>query len=163
MNCSSIHSSVLLSVMYFFEAAPVGSMNKFFFQKTIRSYASWIFLDTSRRFRSPHLMFACSSLTISLTFWCCWLCCALKIIHCSWTCWLTVSDYHFLVFLKEVRRCWFNPRHVNKLRTLQDVHRKLLFSPGMSLVPSALSWLPDGFSWSMLFDIPKYAKLYWLP
>ena len=32
--------SVVVSVMYYFEAAPVGSMNKFFFQKTIRSCAS---------------------------------------------------------------------------------------------------------------------------
>ena len=43
MNCSSIHSSVLLSLLcIFFAAAPVGSMNKFFFQKKIRLYARYI-------------------------------------------------------------------------------------------------------------------------
>ena len=50
----SIHQFCCL-LCIFFAAAPVGSMNKFFFQKTMRSYASWIFLDISRRFRSPHL------------------------------------------------------------------------------------------------------------
>ena len=38
--------SGVVSVMYYFAAAPVGSMNKFFFQKTIHSCASCIFLDT---------------------------------------------------------------------------------------------------------------------
>ena len=63
--------SFFVSVMCFFAAAPVGSMNKFLFQKTIRSYASWIFLDTTRRFCSPHLMFVHSSLAMTLAFWHC--------------------------------------------------------------------------------------------
>ena len=63
--------SFIVSVMYFFAATSVENMNKFFFQKTIRSYASRIFLDTSGRFRYPHLMFVYSSLTISLTLWRC--------------------------------------------------------------------------------------------
>ena len=42
---------------------------KFFFQKTVISYASWIFLDTSRTFCSLHLMFGHSSL-IFVVFWC---------------------------------------------------------------------------------------------
>ena len=63
--------SFVVSLMYFFAAAPVGSMNKFFFYKVIRSYASRIFLDTSRRFLSPHLTFVYSSLTISPAFWRC--------------------------------------------------------------------------------------------
>lgn len=33
----------------------------------------------------------------------------------------------------------------------------------LSLVVSVLSSLVDVFSWSILFDISKYAKLYWLP
>ena len=150
--------SLVVSVIYFFAAAPVGSMNKFFFQKTIRSYASWIFLDTSRRFRPPHLMFVYSSLTISLTFWhCCDSVVLWRSLTLSWprslsyrnqsidlrstgfymitvsvmkefaalelAGWLSVT-IKSLVFLKQVRRCWFNPRYVKKLRTLQDAHRK---------------------------------------
>ena len=52
--------SFVVSVMYFFAAALVGSMNKFFFQKAICSCASEVFLDTSHRFCSPHAMFVYS-------------------------------------------------------------------------------------------------------
>ena len=57
----------VVSVIYCFAAAPSGSMSKIFIQKAIRSYASWIFLSTLRRFRSAHLMF----LRISIMFWGC--------------------------------------------------------------------------------------------
>ena len=63
--------SFVSSVIYFFAVSSVRNKNKFFFQKIIRSYASWIYLDTSRRFGSPHLVFVYSSLIISLTFWRC--------------------------------------------------------------------------------------------
>ena len=117
--------SFIVSAMYFFAAAPVGSMNKFFFQKTIRSYPSWIFLDTSRRFRSLHLIVVYSSLTISLTFW---RCCDSVVLWRSFTAlelagWL-LATITSLAFLKQVGRYWFNPRYVKKLRTLQNVHRK---------------------------------------
>ena len=155
--------SFVVSIVYFFAAAPVGSMNKFFFhkfffQKTIRSYASWIFLDTSRRFCFPHLMFVNSWLTVSLAFWCC---CDSVVIWRSFIAlelagWLSVTITS-LVFLKQVRRCLFNSRNVKKLCTLQDVHRKQSFSP-QSLVTSVLSSLADGINYWQLTISAKCSK-----
>ena len=100
--------SFVVSVIYFFVPTPVGSMNKFFFQKTIHSHAFWILVDTPLRFRSPDLMFVYFSLIISLAFWyCCYTVVLWRSFIALWLAgWLSVT-VKSRVFLRQVWRCWF--------------------------------------------------------
>ena len=63
--------SFVVSVKYFFAAAPAGSMNKIFFQKINTFIYIMDSLDTSSRFFSPHLMFVYSLVTISVVLCSC--------------------------------------------------------------------------------------------
>ena len=136
----------VVSVKYFFAGAPLRNMTKFFFQKEIGSYASWVILDTSRRFCFPHLMFAYSLVTISVVSCSC---CDSVVFWRGFVAFglagLLAVTILSLVFLKQVRRSWLNPRYVKKLCTLQDVLRKSSFSH-LLLVTSNLLSLVDGFS-----------------
>ena len=104
--------SFIVSLIYFLAAAPVGSMNKFSFQKAIRSYASR-FLDNSHKFRSPHLMFVYSSLTISPAFW---RCCVSAVLWKSFAA-LELAGWRLSMTITSLV-------YVKKLCTLQDVHQK---------------------------------------